>query len=51
MQNGDNEGDDETINIDITKLDSNVAQLWVFICIYNKGKSFKDIKGIYFNNN
>lgn len=37
MRNGDSEGDDETIVINITKLDPVISQIWVFICIYTEG--------------
>ncbi|KRX07558.1 hypothetical protein PPERSA_11107 [Pseudocohnilembus persalinus] len=46
-RDGGNQGDDEQIYINLSKLDNQVHQIWVVICIYDSDQGFKSIENTY----
>ena len=52
MHNGDNltgfgSGDDETIDIDLSKVSDQVHTIWPVITIYTNGRTFDSVSGAY----
>jgi len=44
---GDGAGDDETIRIDLDKVEHSTKELYVTVNIYNSGATFKDVHNAY----
>ena len=45
--NGFGSGDDETIDIDLSKVSSKVQSIWPVITIYTNGQTFDGVSGAY----